>query len=153
MAKTKQRNKKYVPKPNDPVTIRFSEQDEQNFQLMPHLELTNLKHGHGTDVSWDTLELRLKWGHTLALQKGLAAVQEPIQAAIGYLREVHQRFKRVEKYGVSGDESSAIGQALNLADELQLTATRRELRDALNRTLLLLKKTPEPTGRINCFAA
>lgn len=153
MAKSKAPRKKYRPKPNDPVAIRFSEEDERNFQLMPHAELFNLRQGLGTAESWDTLELRLKWGQALARLKALPGAQALFDQAVSHLVAVHQRFVRLQQYGLSGDEGAAIGEGLGLADELQLASTRRELRDTLNQTLAGLKSDPAPTGRLNCFVA
>lgn len=149
MAKNKAPRKKYVPKPNDPVSIRFSEEDERNFQLTPHAELLKMRNGAGTDESWDTLEMRIKWGQAMARQHGTPEVQNALTEAFSGLASVHERYTRVSQYGLSGEESAAIGQGLSLTDELQLVSTRRELRDALNQTLVFLKKKPHIPGRMN----
>lgn len=153
MAKSKAPRKKYVPKPNDPVNIRFSAEDELNFQLMPHTELLKMRNGAGTDESWDTLEMRLKWGQALAKLKGLADIQGNLAEALSKLIGVHERYSRINQYGLSGEENTAIGQGLALTDELQLSASRRELRDTLNQALAFMKKAPQLSHRLNCFVA
>lgn len=153
MAKSKAPRKKYVPKANDPVTIRFSEDDERNFQLMPHAELFNMRNGNGTTESWDTVEMRLKWGMAMAKLHAQRSAEELFNQAMEQLGAVHQRFARLQQYGLSGDEAVVLGESLTVVDDLQLISTRRELRNTLNETLMNLRKRPHPTGRLSCFVA
>ena len=45
---------------------------------------------------------------------------------------IKDRFKRLGKWGASGEEFFKIGEALNLVDDMQKQTTRREQEDSLN---------------------
>lgn len=153
MAKSKAPRKKYVPKTNAPAVLRFSEEDMRDFQLMPHAELFNLRNGVGTTDSWDTLEMRFKWGMSLAKLHQQAHAEEFFGQAMAKLAIVHERFAAAEKYDLGNEEAKVLGEGLTLADDLQLISTRREVHSTLNQTLLSLRKNPYRTGRLNCFVA
>ena len=153
MAKSKAPRKKYVPKTNAPAVLRFSEEDMRDFQLMPHAELFNLRNGVGTTDSWDTLEMRFKWGMSLAKLHQQAHAEEFFKQVMAKLGSVHERFASHQQYDLDTDESEILGEGLTLADDLQLISTRREVHGSLNQALVSLRKNPYPTGRLNCFVA
>jgi len=153
MAKSKAPRKKYVPKTNAPAILRFTEEDTRNFQLMPHAELFNLRNGIGTTDSWDTIEMRLQWGVSLAKLHKQAHAEAFFTQAMVKLGSVHERFIALQKYDLGGDEAETLGDGLTLADDLQLISTRREVHSTLNQALVSLRKNPYPTGRLNCFVA
>jgi len=152
MPRNSRPRKKYVPKPDDSILMRFSEEDERQFQLAPHVQLTSLMHGNGDSYAWDTLELRLKWARNLAEKKALPEVVAELDKGFSSLLEVHNRYSLIARYGVSGAEATSLGDSLNLADELQVASTKRELRDSLNLTLASLRRNPS-LDRKNCFAS
>ena len=47
------------------------------------------------------------------------------------MRSVKARFERLGKYGTTGEEFAALGDALNVTNDMQLRATRREQLEAI----------------------
>lgn len=125
------RNKAHKPcRPSIPMTIRFNSADELILQLVPHQELAKLIAGDGDAVSWNTITARLNLGMTLAAGLFTGASQT-MTASLNAICDVRDRFQRVGKYGVSGNEAQMIGAGLVMCDELQKNCTRRELRAAI----------------------
>lgn len=127
---------KYKPRPAGlPINFRFGRESELRLQLEPHAELDNFRRGTATEESWHTLAARVHLGHELALRHYTAEALIPFAAAMSALKDVWLRFQRVQKWGVNGEEFKAIGDALNICDEMQKQCTRRQLDEALRSTL------------------
>ena len=115
-----------------PITIRHSSSAETGLQLVPHTELDKLRDGTADQYTVNTLAFRLNFGYVMAGEvfdtPEARAITERGLAAI---RSVKARFERLGKYGTTGEEFIALGDALNVTNEMQLKATRREQRDAV----------------------
>lgn len=115
-----------------PVIFRHSAGADTNLKLTPHEHLSKVLAGEGDEESWNTLVFRLNCGNAIA-NKSFAhqpEAQEEMERALAAICEVGKRYKRTGKLGCTGDEFRAIGDGLNLADDLQENTTRREQRDA-----------------------
>lgn len=118
-----------------PIMFRFNAEDERLLQLVPHQELAKMIAGDGDATSWHTITARLNIGLTLA-RKLFGDPETIVMAhALDSICDVRDRFQRVGKYGVSGDEAKRIGAGLVLVDDLQKNCTRRECRDAINHVM------------------
>lgn len=111
-----------------PSVIRFSRGAEVQLQLVPHVELEKLRDGTATEESWHTLAFRINVGQVLA-QQYFAHVGDVLNAmarGVVAVAEVGKRFRRVGRFGCTGDEFRAIGAALTLTDDMQEATTRRQ---------------------------
>ena len=135
MPSNKKPSKKYRPKyakGQIPVTIRHSADSDLHLQVIPHQELESLRDGTATEYAYNTLSLRLNWGYVMAGEIfDNPDARQVMEAGLAAIRGVRERFERVGKYGVSGEEFKSLGEALNLTDEMQKSATRREQHEAL----------------------
>ena len=132
MARSSKPRKRYVPKQKSlPVVFRHDAEGERNLSLYPHLELMKLKNGVADEAAIHTLAARLNIAYVLAgnTNQSEEAVEVFVKA-LDAVRSMDARFGKVGKVGATGDELMALGEALNLADELQAGRTRREIRDA-----------------------
>jgi hypothetical protein len=102
-----------------------------NLQLPPHTVLDAFRRGVGDEPGWHTLACALNLGAVLARQQP-AEAQAVMSRALEAIVEVRARAAASGRWGVSGDEFRAIGEALTLSNEIQDISTRREIRDALN---------------------
>lgn len=133
MAGNKKPRKAHRPKPAQlPVAYRFSSDDERTLQLIPHQELERLRTGEADESCWHTITCRLNIGMTLARRLYSADAVVTMAHALDAVCDVRDRFKRVAKWGLSGDEAKRIGAGLVLTDEMQKASTRRQMRDAIN---------------------
>lgn len=143
MAKNKKPAKKYRPKhpPGQvvlPKTIRFGLREENMLMMVPHQELERLRDGTADESTWHTITMRLDWGCFLSIDHFQnIEVNDSIKAALDSMVSIKDRYKRTNKWGVSGDEFFKIGEALNLIDEMQKQTTRREQEDSLNAMMRL----------------
>ena len=134
MAKNKKPTKKYRPryaKDALPVTYRFCQQNETDLQLIPHTCLSKFKEGVADSQDWHTLASRLNLGNTLAYTHYEGEVKEMMDKAALALRSVFQRNERLGTWGCTGEEFNAMGDGLNLTDQMQKECTRRELQAAM----------------------
>lgn len=128
----KPRNKAHRPSaPCIPMIIRFDSEDERTLQLIPHTALAALKAGNATESDWHTLACRLNVGITMARTLFGQDVAMIMATALASVCDVRDRWKRVGKYGANAQEIKEIGAGLVLADDMQRSSTRREMRDAL----------------------
>lgn len=138
MPSSKKPRKAYRPKYGPgtlPVTIRHSSKADTSLQLVPHTELDKLRDGTADDYTFNTLAFRLNWGYVMAGE--VFSEPEPraiTERGLDAIRSVKDRFERLGKYGVTGKEFVAMGDALNVTDEMQQRATRREQREAMRIT-------------------
>lgn len=115
---------------NLPINMRFSCDVETKLQLIPHDSLANFKAGRQTEPDWHTLAARCNLGSTLARDHFEEATQT-MNAAIEALASSWQRFKRLGRMGMTGEEYNAVATALVLTDDMQKLSTRRELDAAM----------------------
>lgn len=115
-----------------PISMRFSQATETKLQLIPHDALANFKAGRQTEPDWHTLAARCNLGSVLAGEYFHDAVPAT-EAALEALRSSWERFGRLGKLGMTGEEYNAIATALVLTDEMQLQCTRRELDAAMTK--------------------
>lgn len=122
---------KYVPG-TLPVTIRHSSSADTGLQLVPHTELDKLREGIADQYTVNTLAFRLNWGCVMAGEVFDAPeAREVTERGLAAIRAVKDRHARLGKYGVTGEEFHAMGEALNITDEMQQRATRREQLEAV----------------------
>jgi hypothetical protein len=135
MAKNKKPTKKYRMQPKYPgalpITYRFSQSNELSLQLYPHTALSKFKDGTAEEADWHALAARLNLGNTLAYTHYEGEVKEMMDKAALALRSVRQRNEKMGKWGCTGDEFNAMGDGLNLTDDMQKQCTRRQLHDAM----------------------
>lgn len=107
-------------------------------QMVPHEELEKLRTGEADKYTINTLAFRLNWGYVMAGEVfDNPEVRSLMEASLAAIRSVKERFARVGKYGASGEEFQAIGEALNWTDEMQKSATRREQKECLDALYLI----------------
>lgn len=135
MPTNKKPKKAYRPKyPRGqlPITIRHSAKADMMLQMVPHDELEKLRLGQADDYTINTLAFRLNWGYVMAGEIfDNPEVRASSESALAAVRAIKERHARLGKYGATGEEFHAIGEALNLTDEMQKAATRREQNEAM----------------------
>ncbi|MBP0629773.1 hypothetical protein J8I32_12840 [Cupriavidus sp. AcVe19-1a] len=109
--------------------FRFSGNAEVDLQLVPHVELSKILDGTATEAAWHTFAFRINLGQVVATlyfadNQGL---RDAMDAAVAAVADVGKRFRQRGRLGVTGDEFRAIGQGLNLTDDMQRACTRRQL--------------------------
>ena len=137
MPKSKKPRKAYrrrnVEGPVLPVVFRFSAKAELDLQTIPHVELDAMMRGEGTEYSLGAVNFRINCGYVLA---GEAFEDEQLrvdmEAGLAAIRAVIDRWRENGRIGCTGEQYRAIGQALNICDEMQKVSTRRELLHACN---------------------
>ncbi len=112
-----------------PSIIRFNHNAEVDLQLIPHVELSKILDGTATEEAWHTLAFRVNVGQVVATLyfADNQALRDAMAAAVVAVSDVGKRFNQRGRLGVTGDEFRAIGQGLNLTDEMQCSCTRRQL--------------------------
>lgn len=135
MPKSSKPKKAYRPKyqPGQlPVTIRHSAKADTMLQMVPHEELEKLRQGEADEFTVNTLAFRLNWGYVMAGEVfDNPEVRAVMEMGLAAIRSVKERVDRLGKYGATGEEFRALGEALNFTDEMQKNATRREQHEAL----------------------
>jgi hypothetical protein len=132
MAANKKPRKAHRPKPASiPVTIRHGAEDDTDMQLIPHAEMMKLRSGLADSETWHCLVARCNLGVVLANRHHPQEAIDAMSASLDALRAIVIRHNKLDRYGATGDELAAIGRGLQLVDEMQMIATRRELRAAL----------------------
>ena len=121
-----------------PKVIRHTHEADTMLKMIPHMELAKLRDGTADEGTWHTLVCRLDWGCFMSIDhfENIEA-NDAIQAALNGMRSIKDRFDRLGKWGMSGEEFVNIGAALNLVDEMQSQTTRREQEDSFNAMLRL----------------
>ncbi|NSX15591.1 hypothetical protein HTY52_16015 [Cupriavidus taiwanensis] len=109
--------------------FRFSRNAEVDLQLIPHVELSKILDGTATESAWHTLAFRINVGQAVAslFFKEHQELRDAMDTAVEAVAHVGKRFQQRGRLGVTGDEFRAIGDALNLTDEMQRACTRRQL--------------------------
>ncbi len=132
MPQSKKPRKKYRPRhtegPQLPVNIRFSAQAELDLQTIPHVELNAMMRGEGNWYSLSAINFRINCGYVLAGETfENPETRADMEAGLGAIRAVIDRWYETNKVGCTGEQFRAIGQALVWCDAMQKAATRREL--------------------------
>lgn len=132
MPASKHRKDRRTHRPREnclPVCFRFSSKAEVDLQLVPHSELSKILDGTATEAAWHTLAFRINVGQVVATMyfTDNHELRDAMDAAVIAIAEVGKRFRARGRMGVSGDEFRAIGQGLNLTDDMQRACTRRQL--------------------------
>lgn len=132
MATSRKPRKAYRPKPRTlPLTIRHNAEGDTDLQLIPRLDLEALREGRADESQWHGLTARLNLGMVLANSHHPQAAIDVMRSSLDAMRAISTRHARTGKWGAAGDELRAIGQGLDVTDDMQMIATRRELREAL----------------------
>lgn len=133
MSANRKPRKAYRTKPLlTPVLFRYGSEEDRALKLIPHTELEKFRTGVGTESGWHDLAVRLNFGYVMAttIEFGMD-LSTQLKHALDSLVAIQERFTRTNKWGGSGDELTAIGQALNYTDDMQQCTTRREQRDSM----------------------
>lgn len=132
MPASKHRKNRRARRPREnclPICFRFSSKAEVDLQLVPHSELSKILDGTATEAAWHTLAFRINVGQvvaTLYFADNLP-LRDAMDAAVAAIADVGKRFRERGRIGVNGNEFRAIGQGLNLTDDMQRVCTRRQL--------------------------
>lgn len=134
MPKSAKPRRKYRPAVlrSTPINMRFGQSTETKLQLIPHDSLANFKAGRQVESDWHTLAARVNLGSVLAGEH-FPDAGPVIEPALEALRTSWERFGRLGRMGMTGEEYNAIATALVLIDEMQLKCTRRELDEAMTK--------------------
>ena len=134
MPKSKKPRKAYRRKYVDgqlPVTIRHSHAGDTMLKMIPHSDLEKLRDGTADDYAVNTLVFRLNWGYVMAGEYfDTPEARACTEAGLAAIRSIKERHERLGKWGCTGPEFAAMGEALNLTDQMQAQTTRRQQRDA-----------------------
>lgn len=126
---------------NHNQAFRFNADADLYLQMAPHQALEALRLGTAGTDDYNTLAIRVFWAAQMArdhvdfsedltqlLQRGTAAIAA-----------VSERYDRLGRFGATGPELLALGEALAMADQLQALATRRQQETSLATVLGLTK--------------
>lgn len=141
----RKRNRSYRPRVPQgwltiPAPFRYDSKSETNLQLVPHSELDKFRHGLADEVAWNTLAFRLNWGYVLADEFSDEARAEMIKG-LDAIRSVKARHESTGKWGMTGEEFFAVGESLNLTDDMQAKTTRKEQLEAIRKTMAVNEYT------------
>ncbi len=132
--KPMRRDKIVHTNPFNSVMAKLDPEDTRMLKLVPHKCLDDLRAGRGTEHTWSTLACRINWASVLVCNLVTVEFSEDpkpaMREALDALRSLDARYKEKGRYVATGDELRALGDALNLADDIQDVTTRRDHRDA-----------------------
>jgi hypothetical protein len=120
-----------------PSTIRYSQANETQLQLVPHAELEKFRRGLADEYSWNTLAFRLNWGYVMADDFMEAEARAVMEQGLAAIRSVKARHERLGQWGMAGEEFTQVGDALNLTDQMQQRTTRKEQHAAIEKVVLV----------------
>lgn len=147
MPKSSKPKKAYRPKYQKgqlPITFRQSSDSDTMLQFIPHDELEKIRAGEADEYTINTLAFRINWGYIMAGEIfDNPEVRKGMEMGLEAIRHIKDRFKRLGKYGANGAEFAALGEALNLTDEMQKSSTRREQQRCLDALYLINKQLKE----------
>lgn len=132
MPRSAKPRKKYRPKYTEsqlraPVTLRYTKDSEMWLQMIPHQHLEKMRTGEADEESLAAITFRVNWGYVMAGEIfDNAEVREQLERALDAVHSLVKRYDRIQRVGCTGEEFRQIGEALNLCDEMQKAATRRE---------------------------
>lgn len=137
MPTSKKPRKKYTGKYRlipgaTPVVFGTKAGDDSILKLTPHVELDRFRDGTADGAAYNTLAERVGWGYVMAGEVfDNPDAREVTVKGLNAIRSIFDRKQRTGKYGITQEEYTLIGDALNMTDELQSNSTRREQRDTL----------------------
>lgn len=112
-----------------PMTIGLDSDATRALKMLPHTEFEKMRKGDGTKDAWNCVTARLNMALVMATTHEWGQLLDvPVKEALKAMESVRDRAARTGKYGLTGDEMKAAGEALNYADEMEDCLTRRELR-------------------------
>jgi hypothetical protein len=120
-----------------PSTIRYSQANETQLQLVPHAELEKFRRGLADEYAWNTLAFRLNWGYVMADDFMEAEARAVMEQGLAAIRSVKARHERLGQWGMAGEEFTQVGDALNLTDQMQQRTTRKEQHAAIEKVVLV----------------
>ncbi len=109
-----------------PLTIRYTEDQEQALKLRPHLHLEEFTNNNGTDRGWWTLCFRLNTGKELAVLFKNSEALEAINTGLDALEQIRLRYDCNQLWRLTEAEFKLIGPCLDVINEMQEKSTRRE---------------------------
>lgn len=127
MPKSKPPKRPYRPKPKHALTSLYRQSAEVDtlLQLLPHSDLDKLRDGTADESTWQLLARRLNWGYVMASEYAPALV--PIlRCGLDAILSIKHRFERTGRWGCAQTEFEALGDSLNITDDLQRNTTRKE---------------------------
>lgn len=136
MSKTnRKRNKRYIPKPcHLPSIFGMSKKMSTDLRLPAHLFLEAFRTGHGTEEAAHSLAACMNIGARLSAYQS-EEVQEAMSAALDACQAMMDRGNSTGKWGLSGDELKALGEGVNLTNEMQDASMRRQVMNAIHETM------------------
>lgn len=112
-----------------PLVFALPSEAKTNLKLPPHMALDALRIGQGDETAANTLAAAVNLGAVLSRRECQEA-QDVMNAGLRAVASVLERGKS-GKWGVTGDELRAIGEALSLSDDMQDQRTRAEMQAAI----------------------
>lgn len=112
-----------------PDIVRHSQMQELDLKIIPHAHLQALVDGRGDTNEYLTVAFRVLVGASLTVladSDGEKTLEQAFQPAIDALLSIGERYERLKKFGLNGDELMALKEALNLTDELQDVSTKKQ---------------------------
>jgi hypothetical protein len=120
-----------------PDIYRYGTSQETETMLIPHAHLANMAEGRGDPDMFLTLATRTMIGAVLTRfledEDPLATdeIDSVFRNGVMSLIAIGERYQRVHKIGVNGNELIALKMVLNLTDDLQKVTTRRQQKHTL----------------------
>lgn len=141
MPKSKKPKKAYKPKYPEgqiPIVFRHGAEADRMLQHIPHEDLERLRRGEADEYAVNTLIFRLNWGYVMSGEVfDNPEVRAAMETGLKAIRSVKERADRLGRYGATGEEFFAIGEALNWTDGMQKASTRREQEQAMKSVFLI----------------
>lgn len=118
--------------------FRHSNEADLLLKMIPQDELEKVRLGEADAYTINTLAFRINWGYIMAGEIfDNPDVRAIMEAGLAAIRSVKARASRVGKYGATGEEFRSMGEALNWADDMQKSSTRREQQQCLDALYLI----------------
>ena len=111
------------------MLYRVTPDQELNLKLIPHGHLTALFEGRGGEEEYLTVAFRVLVGGSLTVladTAGEKTLEKEFDPAVDALISVGERYERLGKFGLNGDELKSLKSALILTDDLQDVSTRKQ---------------------------
>lgn len=120
------------------MTIRQSAEADLLLKMIPHEDLERLRRGEADEYAVNTLVFRINWGYVMSGEVfDNPEVRAAMETGLKAIRSVKERADRLGRYGATGEEFFAIGEALNWTDSMQKASTRREQEQAMKSVFLI----------------
>ena len=137
-SKPKKAYRPKYPKGQLPIVFRHSNKADLSLKVIPKEDLERLRIGEADEYTINTLAFRLNWGYVMAGEIfDTPEARKIMEDGLAAIRAVKERHKKTGKYGATGEEFFAMGDALNMTDEMQEGSTRREQQKCLDALYLI----------------